>query len=70
VLELFGLAGQDRAAPPVSEAAATVLAALPAGADDVVRVTGLDAQLVSVALAELELAGLASEGAGVYRAAL
>ena len=50
--------------------AAAVLAALPAAADDVVRATGLDAQAVAVALAELELAGLACEGDGLYRAAV
>ena len=38
-------------------------------ADDVVRATGLDARAVAVALAELELAGLACEGDGLYRAA-
>ena len=54
----------------MGETAAAVLAALPAAADDVVRATGLDAQTVAVALAELELAGLACEGDGLYRAAV
>jgi DNA processing protein len=67
VLDLFGLAVDKRAAPTVGESAAAVLAALPAGADDLVSATGLDAQTVAVALAELELAGLACEGDGVYR---
>jgi DNA processing protein len=70
VLELFGIDEQTHAAVPVGETAAAVLAALPASADDVVRATGLDAQAVAVALAELELAGLACEGAGLYRAAV
>ena len=70
VLELFGIEEQPYAAVSVGETAAAVLAALPAAADDVVRATGLDAQAVAVALAELELAGLASEGDGLYRAAV
>jgi DNA processing protein len=68
VLDLFGLAQEERAAPSVGEAAGAVLAALPAAADDLVRATGLDARAVAVALAELELAGLACEGDGVFRA--
>ena len=67
VLDLFGLAVENRAAPTVGESAAAVLAALPAAADDLVHTTGLDAQTVAAALAELELAGLACEGDGVYR---
>ena len=67
VLEVFGLTQEERAAPKVSEQAAKVLAALPAGADAVARVTGLEAQTVAVALAELELAGLATEGDGLFR---
>jgi len=70
VLDLFGVIGQARTAPSVGESAAAVLAALPAAADDVMRATGLDAQTVAVALAELELAGLACEGDGLYRAAV
>lgn len=70
VLELFGIEEQRYPAVSVGETAAAVLAALPAAADDVVRATGLDAQAVAVALAELELAGLASEGDGLYRAAV
>jgi DNA processing protein len=69
VLDLFGLEAEERAAPATSEAAAHVLAALPAAADELVGATGLDSQAVAVALAELELAGLVSEGAGVYRPA-
>src|SRR5262249_37143059 len=41
VLELFGLAPEERAAPEVSEPAAAVLAALPGAADDLAHATGL-----------------------------
>jgi DNA processing protein len=68
VLELFGVARAERPPPVVSDGAAAVLAALPASADDLTRATALDARAVAVALAELELAGLAAEGDGVYRA--
>jgi DNA processing protein len=67
VLDLFGLAQEERAAPAVGEMAAVVLSALPAAADGLVRATGFDAPTVAVALAELELAGLVCEGDGVYR---
>jgi DNA processing protein len=70
VLELFGLVPGDRTAPAVSEPASKVLAALPAAADELVHATGLAPQAVAVALAELELAGLACEGDGLYRAAV
>lgn len=69
VLDLYGLNQEERAAPAVGEAAAAVLAALPGAADDVVHATGLDARTVAIALAELELAGLASEGDGFFRPA-
>jgi DNA processing protein len=69
VLELLGLASEARPAPSVAGPAKEVLAALPGAADDVARTTGLDARVVAVALAELELAGLASEGDGIFRAA-
>jgi DNA processing protein len=68
VLDVFGLARDERAAPPLSPPAAAVLAALPAAADELARATGLAASAVAVALAELELAGLAHEGDGLYRA--
>ena len=69
VLELFGLTRDEQAPPSVEGAAKNVLAALPGAADDVARTTGLDARTVAVALAELELAGLASEGDGIFRPA-
>jgi DNA processing protein len=68
VLELFGLAPEQRPAPKVGSDARSVLAALPGSADELVRATALDAAALAVALAELELAGLAVEGEGVYRA--
>jgi DNA processing protein len=69
VLELFGITGDEHAPPAVEGAAKDVLAALPGAADEVVRTTGLDARTVAVALAELELAGLAAEGDGIFRPA-
>ena len=68
VLELVGLDAETRPEPPLDGVAATVLAALPGAPDELVRSTGLDAAAIAVALAELELAGLAHEGDGVYRA--
>jgi DNA processing protein len=71
VLELFGLEG---AAQPdesdVSAGARTVLERVqeePSGADALGRATGLAADEVAAALVELELAGLVTEAAGVYR---
>jgi DNA processing protein len=69
VLELFGITRDEQAPPALEGSAKEVLAALPGAADDVVRATGLDARTVAVALAELELAGLASEGDGIFRPA-
>jgi DNA processing protein len=67
VLDLFGLTPEEQAAPDVGANAAAVLAALPAAADELVSATGLDAKAVAIALAELELAGLAAEGDGFFR---
>jgi len=70
VLELFGLTREVPVPPAaVDGPAKAVLDALPGAADDVQRVTGLEARVIAVALAELELAGLACEGDGVFRAA-
>ena len=69
VLELFGLTREAPAPPAVDGAAKDVLASLPGAPDEVARVTGLDARTVAVALAELELAGLAAEGDGIFRPA-
>src|SRR5207302_7904248 len=70
VLELFGLEAVAPEAPDLSPVARTVLERVqdePRGADAIGRSTGLGAGEVAVALAELELAGLVSESAGVYR---
>jgi DNA processing protein len=69
VLEAFGLTQAARKTPAVDGAAASVLAALPATADELVRTTSLDAAAIAGALTELELAGLAHEAEGVYRPA-
>jgi DNA processing protein len=68
VLEALGIERPERAAHQISEVAASVLEGLPAAVDELVRATGLSAAEVAVALAELELAGLAAEGDGLYRA--
>jgi DNA processing protein len=72
VLDALGL---ERAAPEVdpdvSEAARKLLALVrdgPSGADELAAGASLDAGAVSVALTELELAGLVSAADGVYRA--
>jgi DNA processing protein len=69
VLELFGLSPTRSERPKVEGTARRVVDALPGSADDVVRVTSLDAGVVAAALVELELAGLVAEGDGVYRLA-
>jgi DNA processing protein len=71
VLDLFALAPPSAPEAEVGAEASTVLAHLrdgPAGADELVRSTGLDAAAIAVALTELELAGLASEAGGIFRA--
>ena len=72
VLDALGI---DRAAavgdPEVSEDAARVLAVvrdMPSAADELVAKASLEAGAVSVALTELELAGLVAAADGVYRA--
>ena len=70
VLALFGLeqAGVERL--DLGEEAGAVLSALsqePAGADELSRLTGLDAVALATALAELELAGAVAEADGLYR---
>lgn len=70
VLELFGLEAAEPEQPELGTAACAVLEHVrdePRGADAIGRVTGLDAGEVAAALAELELAGLVTESAGVYR---
>lgn len=70
VLDRFGLEPAVRASVQVSSKAAEVLAALeegPAGADELARRFGAAANELSIALTELELAGLVTAAEGVYR---
>ena len=70
VLEALGIVPVDTAPVQFGEHAAAVLAELakePAGADQLIRDTGLDAPAVATALAELELAGAVAEAEGLYR---
>ena len=72
VLESYGLEHASAAAPALSEAAAAVLGRIreeACGADALSRALGLAAGELAVALTELELAGVACEEDGVYRAA-
>jgi DNA processing protein len=71
VLDVFGLASTDAESVELGSSAEAVLARLrdgPASADELARATGLDAGALSSALTELELAGCAVAGGGVYRA--
>jgi DNA processing protein len=72
VLEALGIERAEAGADPdVSEAARRVLGLVrdtPAGADELVARSSLEAGAVSVALTELELAGLIAGADGVYRA--
>ena len=67
VLESLGIASPAPTFPELSETAALVLKHLPAGVDELVRLSGLAAAAIAAALAELEIAGAAREGDGVYR---
>jgi DNA processing protein len=71
VLESFGLVPSPAEVPAVSPHGELVLQQVRAGAvsaDELVRMTGLEAGVVATALTELELAGLVAGGEGVYRA--
>lgn len=68
VLESVGLERPGPARPEIGERAAAMLQHLPAAVDELVRASGLTAAEVAAALAELELAGVAAEGDGLYRA--
>jgi DNA processing protein len=68
VLDSLGIERPETARPKIGEVAAAVLERLPAGIDELVRASGLTAAQAAAALAELELAGLAAEGDGLYRA--
>ena len=70
VLETYGLAPPEPPSPDLGPSAVAALARLrdgPVSADELTRALGLDAGAVAAALAELELNGLATESAGVYR---
>ncbi|HEY7147837.1 MAG TPA: DNA-processing protein DprA [Gaiellaceae bacterium] len=72
MLEVFGLVGAETTEVEVSPGATRVLERLrdgPASPDELARTTGLDAGSLAAALTELELAGCAVQGGGVYRAA-
>jgi DNA processing protein len=68
VLESLGIERPEAAPVQLGEVAMALLARLPAGVDELVRASGLTAAQVAAALAELELAGVAAEGDGLYRA--
>ena len=72
VLEALGIERADATEDPdVSEAAKCVLGLVrdaPSGADELVARASLEAGAVSVALTELELAGLVASADGLYRA--
>jgi DNA processing protein len=72
VLEALGIERADAAEDPdVTEAAKRVLGLVrdaPSGADELVARASLEAGAVSVALTELELAGLVAAADGLYRA--
>jgi DNA processing protein len=68
VLESLGIAVPAPARPVVGEIAASLLERLPASIDELVRASMLTAGEVAAALAELQIAGVAAEGDGLYRA--
>ena len=71
VLELFGLIRSAGESVEVGETASAVLSRLrdgPASADELAQATSLDAGVLASALTELELAGLAAEAGGIFRA--
>jgi DNA processing protein len=68
VLETLGIAAPEPARPQIGQVATFLLERLPASVDELVRADGLTAGEVAAGLTELELAGLAAEGDGIYRA--
>lgn len=71
VLEAFGIAPAPAASADLSPAAELVLARLrdrPAAVDELTRELAVPVSDIATALAELELASLVDENAGVYRA--
>lgn len=72
VLDLFGIHPGPTDDADLSDTASAVLGRVRDGAssaDEIVRVTGMEAAAVAAALTELELAGLAAQADGRYRAA-
>lgn len=73
--DVFDALGIERAPAPVpklsagAERALEALGEFAAGPDELQRSTGLEAGVLAAALTELELAGLAAQEGGVYRAA-
>jgi DNA processing protein len=70
VLESFGLVSAETSPPSIGPDAERVLTRLrdgAIGADELARTLQLDAGSLSAALAELELAGLATQADGLYR---
>jgi DNA processing protein len=73
VLRSFGIERIEAPAVELGEAAGQVLACLrdaAASADELARVTELDAGTLAAAISELEVAELVTDAAGVYRATL
>ena len=71
VLDVFGLRSSETEPVELGWSAEAVLARLrdgPASADELAHATGLEAGALASALTELELAGCAVAGEGVYRA--
>jgi DNA processing protein len=71
VLDIFGIDVAAAPEPDLSEDSRLALDRVrdgPAGVDELVRTTGLDAGILATALTELELAGLVVQREGVYRA--
>jgi DNA processing protein len=70
VLEALGIEAKpaQHARPEIGDVAASVLMRLPATVDELVRTTGLGPGEIAGALAELELAQLASGADGTFRA--
>jgi DNA processing protein len=70
VLEMLGIAPPKPSPPDVGDVATRLLEQLPASVDELVRASSLETSQVAAALTELELAGLAVETDGIYRATL
>jgi DNA processing protein len=71
LLEALGVEPPVARPPALTDSAARVLSVVrrsSIGLDEVVRATGMDAGAVAAAVSELELAGLVSDAAGIFRA--